>query len=71
MNEEQLSLVKAALAALSQNATLMADIDYAKRCLQDVVQSTQQGVAAELPAGSHYDRMDTAEIFGYDGDHWD
>lgn len=38
MNEEQLNLVKAALAALSQNATFPSDIDYARRCLVDALE---------------------------------
>ena len=37
MTGKQLTLVKAALATLSQNKTYQTDIDYAKRCLEDAI----------------------------------
>lgn len=29
------------------------------------------GVVYRIKERSNFDRMDTAEIFGYDGEHWD
>jgi len=41
-NESVLNLIKAALAALEQNATYKADLGYAKRCLSEAIEQAAQ-----------------------------
>ena len=53
MNEKELALVRAALAALEQPATYKADINYAKRCLQEAIEAAEQAVVADLAFCSH------------------
>jgi hypothetical protein len=60
VNKRQLVLVRAALAALSQNATYDADVTYARRCLCEAV---EQGVAVDDQSGA----VDDQSGVGYAG----
>jgi len=46
--DTQLSLIKAALAALSQKAVHEPDINYAKRCLRDAIRLSKSKARANV-----------------------